>query len=71
MGTTKHNPEEWSGPKSLCDCGHTGDGCPGGEHGSDVLPNGHGACCVAGCGCQQFTWDGWTSAYARHLDASA
>lgn len=43
-----------AGPRSLCHCGHTGDG-PGGDHNARFAP-GHGPCTVPGCGCVQFTW---------------
>ncbi len=57
------------GPKSICACGHTGDG-PDSQHiteapslGSlpaDGDPNqGHGACTVDGCSCQKFSWKGF------------
>jgi hypothetical protein len=59
----------FKGPKSLCKCGHTGDGglisatspTPvGSDHGGLV---GHGACCVKGCGCKKFSWDTWLPAF--------
>jgi hypothetical protein len=43
--------------KSLCSCGHTGDG-EGGDHG-DTLAFGHGPCLVPGCSCRHFTWVKW------------
>ncbi len=42
------------GPRSLCTCGHTGDG-PGSQH-TDTLTPGHGRCTVRGCACRQFSW---------------
>ena len=54
-------------PKSICTCGHTGDG-PNSEHGAKVLPNGHGACLVEGCDCRQFTWAGFTPEFQEELD---
>ena len=42
-------------PKSICTCGHTGDG-PNSQH-ADRYGIGHGACTVEGCNCKQFTWD--------------
>ena len=45
------------GPRSLCTCGHTGDG-PGGQH-DDRLSYGHGPCLIKGCDCEQFTWAEW------------
>ena len=55
------------GPKSICACGHTGDG-PNSQHITDgeslgSLPadddpnQGHGAC--TGCDCQKFIWKGF------------
>ena len=47
-------------PKSICTCGHTGDGEDSQHEGQVVGPlhlnNGHGSCKVKGCDCQQFTW---------------
>jgi len=40
------------GPKSMCRCGHTGDG-PNSEH-ANAIALGHGACTQ--CNCVQFTW---------------
>ncbi len=49
-----------AGPKSVCECGHTGDGAgsqhEGGEHPYWFLAEGHGPCNVEGCKCVQFTW---------------
>lgn len=64
----------WVGPKSLCTCGHSGDGadsCHTGIvlDGTDfelkgntkiVLPDdGHGRCEVVGCKCERFRWARW------------
>jgi len=56
--------------KSLCECGHTGDG-PGSDHGETwfALADGHGPCQVPGCACSQFTWVGWTLPFSRFLQA--
>ena len=43
------------GPKSLCGCGHTGDG-PHSEHAARFA-EGHGPC--KRCACKQFTWESW------------
>ena len=51
-----------SEPKSVCTCGHTGDG-PNSQH-ADSISHGHGRCTVEGCDCEQFTW-------ARFVDDSA
>lgn len=42
------------GAKSVCHCGHTGDGLKS-QH-ADRLAAGHGACKVPGCKCEAFTW---------------
>jgi hypothetical protein len=39
-------------PKSICTCGHLGDG----EGSAHAGPIGHGRCLVPGCGCTKFTW---------------
>lgn len=44
-------------PRSVCVCGHTGDGFNS-EH-EDSIVGGHGSCTVEGCDCQQFTWGGF------------
>jgi hypothetical protein len=38
--------------RSLCDCGHTGDG-PNSQH-EDLIQQGHGPC--RQCDCQRFRW---------------
>jgi|GEM_PF-3662672 len=45
-------------PKSVCACGHTGDG--GNSQHADRFQLGHGVCLVRDCNCQQFTWVEWT-----------
>ena len=58
----------WSdrNPKSICACGHTGDG--GRSQHKDTLQLGHGRCLSAGCNCQQFTWSGWTERAKLELE---
>lgn len=46
-------------PKSLCRCGHTGDG-PGSVHLDILTQPGHGACIYQGCKCRKFTWREYT-----------
>ncbi len=53
---------EWNAPKSICRCGHPGDG-PNSDHAARFA-EGHGACRVTGCACPQFTWLRWTTDYA-------
>jgi len=45
-------------PKSVCKCGHSGDG-PNSQHKNDYGPDispGHGECKARGCSCIKFTW---------------
>lgn len=49
-------------PKSLCFCGHLGDG-PNSSHAG---PIGHGVCTVIGCRCQKFIWAKFTR-YGQEL----
>lgn len=51
-----------SGPKSKCECGHTGDG-PESQHLGIAPRAGHGACTVDGCGCERFRWAGWLNGH--------
>jgi hypothetical protein len=53
-------------PKSVCCCGHVGDG-PASMHAGII---GHGACTIRGCKCQKFTWSHRT-AYGEDLLAKA
>jgi hypothetical protein len=51
-------------PKSVCTCGHHGDGNASWHDGSGPA-RGHGSCFHPGCSCQKFTWKNWTPAYAE------
>lgn len=70
--------ETHSGPKSLCVCGHAGDGYGIDDDGTVNLhagDDGHGACviCLAKAPeqqCERFRWAGWTDLLARKLNAS-
>jgi hypothetical protein len=53
----------WQAPKSLCQCGHEGDG-PHSAHGGTI---GHGACSVIGCACAKFSWRSYTPAFVDVL----
>ena len=66
MTRIKSAPEDvpYYGPKSICSCGHTGDGRYT-QH-KDRIAAGHGACKVKGCECKQFTWVKWHSEYSRY-----
>jgi len=60
-------------PKSICTCGHSGDGnnsFHADDHGPEIAP-GHGACIRAGCDCKQFRWAVFTTIYARTLRGGA
>ncbi len=56
--------------KSICICGHTGDGTGSKHHdrfpGSAVAA-GHGGCVL--CRCQKFSWNGWLPWYSLALEA--
>ena len=56
-------------PKSICSCGHTGDG-PNGAHTGGLLNPGHGACTVPGCPCEGFTWTAFQTAFADALESA-
>lgn len=51
-------------PKSVCSCGHLGDGAYGSHAG--IL--GHGSCVRENCPCSKFTWAGWCPAYVAALE---
>ncbi len=53
-------------PKSICSCGHTGDGNKS-WHEDNGPAQGHGSCGHAGCRCTKFTWAGWTPKYAEFV----
>lgn len=64
--------ETWRTPKSMCQCGHTGDGHDS-DHGSDSaiisqLSPGHGRCSVKGCGCKHFSFKAFTPEFQKALD---
>lgn len=54
----------WNGPKSVCTCGHLGDG-HNSDHGGIL---GHGRCNVPGCKCTKFTWDRFTDNFQQAID---
>ncbi len=58
-------------PKSVCTCGHTGDGANS-YHADRLLVVGHGYCTHregtgAVCKCQKFAWAGWTEHFKAFL----
>jgi len=52
--------------KSVCTCGHHGDGNASWHAGSGPA-RGHGYCIHAGCSCKKFTWAHWTPAYNEYM----
>ena len=52
-------------PRSICTCGHTGDG-PNSQHDNTFIP-GSGKCLVDGCGCNRFTWKNFNKKFERFL----
>ncbi len=59
--------DNWNKPKSMCECGHSGDG-PNSNHGDSPLVKGHGKCYVPGCSCKKFTWLSFYPHYEAYLD---
>lgn len=50
--------------KSVCKCGHVGDGEFESRHAGF---NGHGACMITGCSCPQFSWVRFRKGYSKKL----
>lgn len=48
-------------PKSICVCGHSGDG-PNSYHADNAFVLGHGPCSCCD-GCVKFTWARWSAHY--------
>jgi hypothetical protein len=67
----KQSNVKFDGPRSVCACGHTGDG-PDSQHeaGTLSLAEGHGACTVEGCDCDRFAWKAFRPEFQEALDAS-
>ena len=58
--------DEYNKPKSICTCGHNGDG-PKSKH-KDILDNdGGGECKVKGCSCSRFTWANFTEEFEEYI----
>ncbi len=64
----KDKGKQFVGPKSLCACGHTGDG-EGSQH-ADRFQVGQGRCTMIGCDCEQFTWKQLTKKFEHFLERS-
>jgi len=74
MATKLKISMNYVGPKSICACGHAGDGrglADGAASGEAVSlhagPFGHGSCMHGRCKCKKFTWDHHTQAFTRAL----
>ena len=63
----------YNGPKSVCRCGHLGDGKSSSHAALRVngvpipVVHGHGECMVPGCDCKKFTWKAFTESYAAFI----
>lgn len=58
----------FAGPKSLCQCGHSGDGNNSGHH--NTMQAGHGSCktCISGKrACVKFSYKGPMLAFSKHM----
>ena len=55
---------EYPFAKSICKCGHTGDG-HNSEHASGIINPGHGHCLK--CACEWFSWARWNPPYEAAL----
>lgn len=65
----KRKSKQFVGHKSLCTCGHTGDG-DGSQHMDvGITGDGQGKCKVNGCNCQRFTWKQFTKKYENFLES--
>ena len=55
----------FAGPKSICKCGHLGDGNFS-DHEDALIDRGHGKCKV--CDCKMFEWRRFTPAFTEVLN---
>jgi hypothetical protein len=73
-------PKVFQGPKSICKCGHTGDGFDS-EHydlyitdsklpRENGLKMGMGVCSITGCDCEKFIWKQWTKKYKNFMEST-
>ena len=62
----------WKEPKSICQCGHTGDGVKSDHEDWMGMPwsAGHGECTAVGCTCRKFSWKKWTDKFDHELSKS-
>lgn len=65
----KGKGKQFVGPRSLCMCGHTGDGIDS-EHSTLIgsTEDGTGDCLVNGCDCVRFTWKQFTKKFENFLE---
>lgn len=58
-----------SAPRSVCTCGHTGDGANSdhAKHPTATGSDGHGACTAPDCDCKLFTWAAFLPEFYRAL----
>ena len=59
--------EVFVGPKSICKCGHLGDGYPS-DHEDSQITKGHGRCRILGCSCERFSWKRFTQSFTEVID---
>jgi hypothetical protein len=55
----------FTGPKSICKCGHLGDGDRS-DHEDLIINKGHGKCKV--CDCKMFVWSRFTPTFDEIID---
>ena len=61
---------DYRAPRSLCTCGHSGDGDLSAHTAGFVGSPGHGTCYISNCGCKQFTWSSFTEDFQSALDSA-
>lgn len=71
----KFKDKEFEGPKSICTCGHTGDG-DSSEHydlvfneSGSTLQRGMGICNITGCQCEKFIQGRPTKKYLNFTES--
>ena len=57
---------EYQEPRSICKCGHTGDG-RNSQHDICARVEGAGMCKVKGCDCSRFTWKNFIDKFVEHM----
>lgn len=59
---------EYDKAKSLCSCGHTGEGTTS-DHRDGFAP-GYGPCKVKGCSCTKFSWVSFTPEFSKFMEST-